>query len=73
MMTLLTAFHPAHAFWIGLLIVLAIIALMNLICWLLPPKKRPSKHPTLDFYLASSLGFSLFNGFINSGHVHLLS
>lgn len=37
MMTLLTAFHPAHAFWIGLLIVLAIIALMNLICWLLPP------------------------------------
>ncbi|AJT50467.1 hypothetical protein LBLM1_05010 [Limosilactobacillus mucosae LM1] len=46
MMTLLTAFHPAHAFWIGLLIVLAIIALMNLICWLLPPKKRPSKHPT---------------------------
>lgn len=32
MMTLLTAFHPAHDFWIGLLIVLAIIALMNLIC-----------------------------------------
>lgn len=46
MMTLLTAFHPAHDFWIGLLIVLAIIALMNLICWLLLPKKRPSKHPT---------------------------
>lgn len=45
MMTLLTAFHPAHGFWIGLLIVLAIIALMNLICWLLPPKKRPAKHP----------------------------
>lgn len=43
MMTLLTAFHPAHDFWIGLLIVLAIIALMNLICWLLPPKKTASK------------------------------
>lgn len=38
MMALLTAFHPAHDFWIGLLIVLAIIALMNLIRWLLPPK-----------------------------------
>ncbi len=48
MMTLLTAFHPAHAFWIGLLIVLAIIALMNLICWLLPPKtaiKAPNSKP----------------------------
>ncbi|WP_180363136.1 hypothetical protein [Limosilactobacillus mucosae] len=45
MMTLSTAFHPAHDFWIGLLIVLAIIASMNLICWLLPPKKRPAKHP----------------------------
>lgn len=41
---LLSAFHPAKAFWIGLIIVLAIIVLMNLICWLLPPKKQSHKH-----------------------------
>ncbi len=37
---LLSTFHPAKTFWIGLIIVLAIIVVMNLIFWLLPPKKQ---------------------------------